>query len=198
MEHYIATEKQERKIEKFVLIFFTIYGIMMGYVGITKKWDAWIIVIIGFSLATAWALFIMRYKTYSMRALFTTLLIQLCFFLYALYSDNYVDIIPPFFIIGSVISMYAITDLVVIVNITQILLLVIFIVEGKQNMMMGDFHQALPQIANILIYIILLQVWVRQRNESAAKSMQIIQDMTKAERIKDDFWRISVMKYALL
>lgn len=187
MEHYIANEKQERKIEHFVLIFFTVYSFMMAYVGISQKWDAWVIIIIGLSLVTAWALFLMRYKTYAMRALFTTLLILLCFFLYAIYSKNFIDIIPPFFIIGAVISMYAITDLVVITNITQIFLLIIFIVEGKQNMQIDDFQQALPQIANILIYIILLQVWVRQRNESAAKSMQIIQDMTRAERSKDDF-----------
>ena len=54
-------------------------------------------------------------------------------------------------------------------------------------MQIDDFHQALPQIANIFIYIVLLQVWVRQRNESSAKSMQIIQDMARAERSKDDF-----------
>lgn len=187
MEHYIANEKQERKIEYLVLLFFTVYGFMMSYVGISKKWDAWFVVIIGLSLVIVWALFVMRYKTYSMRALFTTLLIQLCFFIYALYSDNYIDIIPPFFIIGAVISMYAITDLVVIANIIQIFLLVIFIAEGKQNMQVDDLNQALLQIANIFLYIVLLQVWVRQRNESAAKSMQIIQDMTKAERSKDDF-----------
>lgn len=187
MEHYIANEKQERKIEHFVLIFFTVYSFLMSYVGISHKWDAWVIIIIGLSLVTAWALFLMRYKTYAMRALFTTLLILLCFFLYAILSKDFINIIPPFFIIGAVISMYAITDLVVITNIVQIFLLVIFVVEGKQNMQIDDFHQALPQIANIFIYIVLLQVWVRQRNESSAKSMQIIQDMARAERSKDDF-----------
>ena len=187
MEHYIANEKQERKIEHFVLIFFTAYSFLMSYVGISHKWDAWVIIIIGLSLVTAWALFLMRYKTYAMRALFTTLLILLCFFLYAILSKDFINIIPPFFIIGAVISMYAITDLIVITNIVQIFLLVIFVVEGKQNMQIDDFHQALPQIANIFIYIVLLQVWVRQKNVSSAKSMQIIQDMARAERSKDDF-----------
>lgn len=187
MEYLIATEKQERAVERIALLFISIYDLQMIYAGTLKGWAIWAVMFVGLSLVSSWILYIRKYRSYTVRALICTLLMQICLILHYLHSTSFLNNIPTFMVIGAVVALYGITDLVVISNVVQIFLIILFLVTGRQTMGAEEFTNTIPQIGNILFYLVVIHLWVRKRSDINEASMDIIKDMTKAERSKDDF-----------
>lgn len=189
MEHNIENEKQQTGLERLVLLIYTVYSLNLCYAGYLKEWENWIITLMIMGLATSWFVHVSRYKSFSVRALVTTVFLSLTIFFDGIKTDNFLTVLPTFFVITCLIALYGFTELVLLAGANMSILVIrqVIIMATSQNVDQQELLQVIFQTGNVAIFIVILTVWMINRVKAGEKVQQIIEDQIAAERAKDDF-----------
>ncbi|HBI60006.1 MAG TPA: hypothetical protein DDY31_02140, partial [Lachnospiraceae bacterium] len=189
MEYFNQSKLSQRNMERFVVIFFSLYNINLCIGVIRQGWDAWIPSYMLLSVLTAWMVFVSRYKTFYVRATITTLLIQLSIILYATNMSDLHTAIPTFMVLTVLVALYGSTKLL------WLTLISLFFIIFYHGVIANTFQPAsketllnlLPQSGNILCLELILYVWIRKRNQNNEEMYKVIDALIDAEQSKDDF-----------
>lgn len=189
MEFFNQGKQNQRQVERFVLIFFSIYAINLSVSSIQNGWSLWIPWVIEGTSVAAWVSFLINYRHYRTRAAFTAVMIQLAVILYAAHVEDLLTVVPIFMFLTMLVAFFGITRLLWIVLASG--LFIVF----YHSVIAGTFvaaepetyYHLLPQLGNLLCMGIVFYVWLKHRDEANAKMSNIIEALMEAEHSKDDF-----------
>lgn len=189
MEYFNQSKQNQRNIERFVVIFFSLYCANLCISVIRQGWDGWIPSYMLLSALTSWVVFLSKYKTFYTRAAITTLLIQLSIILYATNISDLHTVIPTFMVLTVLVAFYGSSKLL------WFTLISLFFILFYHGVITNNFHLAsketllslLPQAGNILCLELILYLWIKRRGRDNEEMYKVIDALVDAEQSKDDF-----------
>ena len=189
MEYFNQSKQNQKNIERFVAIFFSLYSINLCISVIRQGQAAWIPLCLFISSLAAWVIFLSRYKTFRTRTAITALLIQLNIILYAAHTEDLHAIIPTFMVLTVLISFYGSAKLqcLTLISLFYILFYHGIVTNNFSIASKETLFNLLPQTGNILCLEFIIYIWIKKRNRDNAEMYQVIDALVEAEQSKDDF-----------
>ena len=77
MGNFVYTVDNQRKIEKFFLVIYTIINSFMISKAVEQKWGEWFIILVLIGLSVCWIISIGKYKDYVFRAKLSAVIFQI-------------------------------------------------------------------------------------------------------------------------
>jgi signal transduction histidine kinase/CheY-like chemotaxis protein len=185
----VQNKENQQGIERFVLFFYTLYSIILCRRAIARQWESWIPAVIIMALLVCWAVCLTEYKEFRLRAVLTSLVIQLTFFLYVANLKNIFTAIPIFLSILVLVAMYGLMEPLWISLGTALVILFYYgvVIHNFAQMTGEEKHSLVLQLANAACLIFVIFFWQKQRSKSAERMSGIIASLLDAEQSKDDF-----------
>ncbi len=189
MEKFTYEGSNQKRIEQFQLIIYTIYGLNMAISAIQQGEGEWISLFVLLMLGASWIIFAGQYKSYEFRARFTSIMMQLSIVLHAFYTDSILRVLPIYTLFVVLLGLYGLTD---IIWYTVISILVIFgyhrfVLDSLPWGNLYDVFTSLLQLANVLFLQYVVYVWTKRNSEGSRQLLQVIEELSELERSKDDF-----------
>ncbi|MCM1386513.1 MAG: ATP-binding protein [Bacillus sp. (in: Bacteria)] len=189
MEFFNQNKENQRTSERFVMILYSLYTLSLCVGAVKLKWDAWVPVVMMALLAAGWGIFLTKYRNIRLRAMITTVMMQLTVILYAAKTDNLSNAIPIFLSISVLIAIYGYSELLW-GTIVSLLFMIFYhcVVVDTVWAMPGEARAHLfYQLGNIFSVEFVLYVWLKFRKERNEQVHKIIEALMDAEQSKDDF-----------
>lgn len=143
-----------------------------------------------FLLMTSWIVFFSKSIEYKTRAIITAFLVQINICLYTITADVTLSgILLPFLALVVIVGIYGISTLIILslIPLAFIVIYNCFVVE-KINVFATEYvytHGIL--VYNSFFIILILYIWVKNRNINEQAIDDVIQELKDAEQAKDDF-----------
>lgn len=189
MEFLNQNKQNQRGIERFVLIIYSLISISLCVGAVQRGWESWIPLFFMVEIVTAWIIFARKYKNFKTRATYLSAFMQLTVALYAAHVDDMRAIAPTFMVLAVLVALFSITNLLFL-TIASAGFIIFYhaVISGTFNNISSDvFMDLIPQIGNIIILEYVLYVWLRNRNEINSQIYSVIDALMDAEQSKDDF-----------
>ncbi len=188
MEDLKGMKEEQRKIEGVVLVFYCIYNVGILKNSRSNGWESWELCIsIGWILSLI--VYLRKYRNYRFRAIFTSVMMQVGMIFYEmqvpdLFSDL-VNVIASTVLLG----MYGIPEIIGIAMFSTTFLF------GYHALFLGTIQLTtmsepavmLQRIASMYLAEYIEYFMVKKRREANERKSQIIEELVKTERTKDDF-----------
>lgn len=180
--------KNTRGAETFVQILLTVHYICMA-VGVLP-YSTTIFFSMLFLLMTSWIVFFSKSIEFRTRAVITAFLVQINICLYTITANSTLSgTLLPFLALVVIVGVYGISTLVILslIPLTFIVIYNCFVVE-KINVFSTEYiytHGIL--VTNTFFIVLILYIWVKNRNINEQAIGEVIKDLTDAEQAKDDF-----------
>lgn len=191
MDNTGGNARQENGIEKTVLMTFTLYVVTLMLLSIRLNWQYWIPLMLATCLIVAFGIHFSHYKTYSVRSMITTVLINLCVVVVGIHLQNFVVFLPMHFTLAVVVSLYGIpSNSTISVGSVLFVALELILTRGDElpaNLDISNTMAVVQQAGNIIIFEIAITVWLKNRFHSMQRTRSIIEALKQAEHSKDDF-----------
>ena len=100
----------QRKIERLVLLIFSVYDIAVFSVSVIAGWKVWVSALMLISLVMCWIIYAGQYKDYRFRAGFVAGMMQVLIFLFATSVKDMYKILP-FFALTIVAGLYGLVEI---------------------------------------------------------------------------------------
>lgn len=176
-------------IEKTVLVIFSLYSINTVYRLINHNWPIAVPILVVVLILVMWFFNIRDLFSYQKRVLINTNIIMICTVLFSLNSIKLVDAFSTFYIMITLLGLYGVIECMYITLgfSAAVVMVFYFLMEGKQFEISGDWRTIYYAAINLAVLHICLILWLKGRKKSIDRTVQTIQALKKAERIKDDF-----------
>ena len=189
MGFYNQNMQNQRSLERFVVILYSLYTINLCIGMIRQGKDLWILGVMTAMVVVSWIVFVSEYKTFRYRAALTSVLIQMMLILCAVGTDDLSGIIPTFMVSMVIVALYGQIKLLGIPMVS--LLFVIFyhgVITDTFTAWSGEtLILMLSQMGNIICLEVVLYVWLKNRDEATNQIYKIVDALMEAEQSKDDF-----------
>ena len=179
----------QKKIEIFLLIMYSIYtiGIIVNAGRISM--ENWVDMSLIAVVLSSWFLFICKYKTYQFRATYTSVMMQISLILYTFYEKDLRHALPVYIVFVVMVGLYGIASNIMLTTITTL------IVFGYHTFGIGSVNLESTQeivglfqrFSNVLFVQFLIYVWTKKNYEGSKALLEVIEELEKAESSKDDF-----------
>ncbi len=180
-------QQDQRRVERFVLIFFSIYAVNLMISSIQRGWPLWLAwAIMGTSVA-AWVSFLIHYRNFRTRAAFTAVMIEIAVILYAAHVEDLLSVMPTFMFLMLLVAFLGITKLLWTVPLSALFILFYHSVIAGTLTGPEIWNHLLPQLGNLVCMGIVLSVWLKRQGEANKRMSDIIEALVEAEHSKDDF-----------
>ena len=189
MEKFTYEGTNQKRIEQFQLIIYTIYGLNMAISAIQQRRGEWISLVVLLMLGASWIIFAGQYKSYEFRARFTSIMMQLSIILYAIYTDSILSVLPIYTLFVVLLGLYGLTDVIwySVISIFIIFGYHRFVLDSLPWSSVYDVFTSLLQVANVLFLQYVVYVWTKRNSEGSRQLLQVIEELSELERSKDDF-----------
>ena len=108
MEHLTYEGNNQRKIERFLLLIYTVYSPNMILVSVKQDWDSWVGFLLIGMLAGCWIVYVSKLKNYAYRAKLTAVMMQGSMVLYAIQLNDLPGVLPVFMAFAVFMGMFQI------------------------------------------------------------------------------------------
>jgi len=187
---FIQNQQNQRKIERFVLSFYTLYTVNLCMGNIRVEAGLWITVFMAAALFAAWTSYFGKYKTYHARAAFTTVMMQITIILCVISSkDDKLALLPTFMVMTILVAFYGFMDILWVTLLSAFFIIFYHgvITESLELAGREAIVLLLPQVGNIICLEWVLHTWLKNRNENNTQIYKMIEALIEAEQSKDDF-----------
>ncbi|MBE5873335.1 MAG: response regulator [Lachnospiraceae bacterium] len=189
MEKEYMTDGEQRRIERLIMIIYTMYSMAMIARTVSYGWNNWLNYVLLIGIASSWIVYVSRCKNYVFRAKFTTIMLEMSLLIYSHVAQELTGGIP--LIIAFVIFL-CLYERLEIVWITITFGCFMFIYHGAmlRTIPLSDFQDMLTllqQIANVAVVEVVAYIWVKRKNESDRRIQGVIKELKAAEHSKDEF-----------
>ena len=183
------TGNNPRKVERLILIIYSIYSASMIVMSAARGWESWIGFFLLAALAFSWIIYISRYKDHMVRARYIAAMTQVSLFLYAHQAEDIAGGLPIFIAFVVFLGLFECLDVIYITMFSATMLFFYHgvIAETIPWSTSRDVLLAAAQVGNVVTVEIAVWIWVKKRNESSAHMQKIIDDLQAAESSKDEF-----------
>ncbi len=189
MEKLTYAGNNQRTIESFLLVFYGIYDLVMIILSIRGEWASWITVLLLAGFMCSLIVHVGKYKDFSFRAKFTTIMMQSSLLLYATQIEDYTRFLPVFIVFVVALGSYGIAELIWMTAVSATFLFIYqgFVVQNIPFSTTGEVALALMQIGNIYLVEYIVYVWTRRNSEGSRQLLKAIKELEAIEDKKDDF-----------
>jgi len=143
-------QQDQRRVERFVLIFFSIYAVNLMISSIQRGWPLWLAwAIMGTSVA-AWVSFLIYYRNFRTRAAFTAVMIEIAVILYAAHVEDLLSVMPTFMFLMLLVAFLGITKLLWTVPLSALFILFYHSVIAGTLTGPEIWNHLLPQLGNLV------------------------------------------------
>lgn len=189
VEQYTYTGNNQKVIERFLIVIYSLYIITMVYIAEMQKWSEWVANVLVICLAATWIVIIGKYKTYQFRAVFAAVMMQISVILYAIHLEDFSRALPVFIVFTVFLGLYGFEKIIYITVFSSIL---IFAYDGliKNDFLFRSAPEtmsALSQLANILLVEYVVYIWTKRNSEGSRQLLEVIEELKVVESSKDDF-----------
>lgn len=189
MEKYTYEGTNQRRIEQFQLIIFSIYGINIVMSLLQMDRNIGLSCVVLLMLAIAWVVNAGQYKTYAFRVRITAAVMQVCIVVYATQIDNVLRVLPVFMLFVVLLGLYGLTDVIgysvlpaVLIFVYHAFVLKTIPLESSNEILIAVLH-----LANVFFLQYVVCVWTKQNSEGSRQFLKVIDELAEVEKTKDDF-----------
>lgn len=189
MENVTYTDSNQRKIERFILIIYSIYGLAIMSILAGEKMGGWIDFFLLLGLMSSWMVHISKHRTYFFRAMFTAIMMQASVFLYAIHVDEFTRVLPVFSAFIVFLSLYGLPKVIytTVVSITLIFCYHCIILNTMAGPSPDGRVSMVLQFGNMLLVEYVMYIWTKRNNEGSSQLLGAIEELKVAESSKNDF-----------
>ncbi len=180
---------EQRKVEKVVMVVYTMYIVAMMIRAVNYGWESWIGVFLIIGLGVCLAVCISKYRNYDFRAKMVAIMLESSLFLYTYaMGDLYVGL-PVQIAFIAFFGLYGILD---VVYITVFFSFALFFFHGViiDTLPWGTTQEILSivaQAANVAMVEAVVWIWIKTRIANDVRINEVIKELSMAERSKDEF-----------
>ncbi|MDE6607264.1 MAG: response regulator, partial [Lachnospiraceae bacterium] len=189
MGFYNQNMQNQRNLERFVVILYSLYTVNLCIGMVRNGKELWIPGVMMVMGTVSWIVFASEYKTFRFRAALTSVLIQLMLILRAAGTDDLPEVIPAFMVSMVIVALYGQIKLLGIPMLS--VLFVIFyhgVIADTFTAQSGEtLIPLISQMGNIICLEVVLYAWLKNRDETTDQIYKIVDALMEAEQSKDDF-----------
>lgn len=179
-----------RGMERFILIFYSLFSINIVIWSITGEAPVWVPVSIMLSLFAAWSVNMGNVRDFVFRALFISGCMQLTAVLYAVNKDNLISVSAIIISFAIFTGMFGVLDACRIYAWgTAFIFLYFFTTRLSTVGLKAELADsvALSQVFSIVAAEFVIYIWVKKRAVTADQMSKVISSLRMAEHSKNDF-----------
>ncbi len=189
MEKITYAGDNQRKIERFLLIIFTIYNLFLISEGAKQQWNNWVVYLMVAALSISWIMHIGKYKDYEFRAKLSAIMMQGSMVLYGIHTEEFADILPVFLAFVVFMGLYGVAK---IIGLSAVSILIIFVchavvIKSIPLSGAGEIISALLRMGNIFLLEFVVYMWTKRNAEGSRQLLGAIEELKNVEHRKDDF-----------
>ncbi|MBQ9119931.1 MAG: response regulator [Lachnospiraceae bacterium] len=178
-----------RNRERLVLTVYSIYVIAILFLMSHEQIPKMTFALIGIALASAWVQFFVRFRTYSFRVYFLTILLQVAAGVYSAFLGSLSQALPTYMAILVLLALYEMRGpiLLAFISITG---MAVFHVCGLHTIeinSVGDFIRVFFGLVPVYCTQYALDYLVKRQKGNQVRLQQTIEDLKNMEKSKDDF-----------
>ncbi|MGN0506684.1 MAG: ATP-binding protein [Lachnospiraceae bacterium] len=181
--------KNQRGIERIILIVYSAYTLAMSGVSMTMKWPGFVIPVIFFGLMLCWIAYLSEYKSYRFRAFLISGMTLMNFAIYAVFSKEFVGILSTFAALVILLGIFSVPEIVYL----EVLFAIFLVLYHGFIRHTIPFDTGVEKIRSMLHIISVFTVegvtyyLIKTQREMRQKLLEVIEDLTSAEQSKSDF-----------
>ena len=182
-------EKKQKRIERIVLCICTIYVIAMFIGSMLEGWSIYAKEITVLTALAGWIVYFLRYRNYTFRAKFISVMAWVDMIIFALHTDNFTAVLSVMTALIVLLAIFCIPQIIwpgALIS-TALLLYHGFI---ARTISVSSAHEAVTLLIQILsVYAVSLVMWIMMRNQkdTSGQLIENIRELEIAEQSKDDF-----------
>ena len=189
MEKVTYAGNNQRKIERFLLIIFTIYNLFLISEAAKQQWNNWVVYLLMLALSVSWIMYIGKYKDYVFRAKLSAIMMQGSLVLYGIHTEEFSDILPVFLAFVVFMGLYGVAK---IIGVSVVSILVIFIchavvLKSIPLSSVQEIISAALRLGNIFLLEYVVYIWTKRNAEGSRQLLGAIEELESVEHKKDDF-----------
>ena len=108
MEYMIYTQGVQEKIEKMVLMLYTLYGVGICIIDIRQGWSRWLTFFIAAIIVACWAVHLSHLKTYTVRACVISMLTHINVIILCCHTNNFSSMLVVILSLTVIMALYGI------------------------------------------------------------------------------------------
>lgn len=175
-------------IEKTVLLIFSLYSINTAYRLFAEKWPVVVPILVIMSLIAMWIFNVRQLFSFKNRAIISTYIIMATTAIFSVCAPEHEDSFSTFYIMITLIALYGVIECMYVTALISLIVMTFFIVFEKTIFNRNEgwltlYHATL----NLTVLHVCLMLWLKGRKKSINRTIQTIEALKRAERIKDDF-----------
>ena len=174
--------------ERYVLLIYCIYSVVMTAIVIESGWPAGLFAVFVGSFLTSLAVHLGQFRSYRFRAYLTTIMMQICIVLWSVAGASLSMTVSSLSVMVVMVGLYSIPEILyIVISATTILnLYYIFVIRVLKFSEIG-VSRMLLEIISIYFVEIVMYLLVKNRLENSELQTAVIASLSEAERCKDDF-----------
>ncbi len=189
MDRFTYEGENQRKIELFLLVVYTIYCCNMIFLSVSNDWEAWV----SLGLMCCWAfcciVTLAKFRSYEFRSKFVGMVVQVSLAIYAMNVDNILRVLPIFITFVVITGLYGFEKNL---SYTVISATFIFFYHGfvSETFSLASTSEAVSMMVQLItVYFVeyLVYMWTKRNREGSAKLMGTIAKLKELQNSKDDF-----------
>ena len=189
MGNFVYTVDNQRKIEKFFLVIYTIINSFMISKAVEQKWGEWFIILVLIGLSVCWIISIGKYKDYVFRAKLSAVIFQITVVMYAVCLDNLARALPVFMMSVVLLGLYGIEQIIFITAISSVFIFLYhsFIACTIPLDSIADIKDVIAQLVTVFFLEETMYTWTKRNREGSSQLLEVIKELKAVENSKDDF-----------
>ncbi len=189
MEDYTYKEANQKKIERFLLMVYTVSVAVMSWVLFTQVKSTFAGVMLLVLLFMDWLLIVGNWRNYQMRAIVGAILWETGLLIYAFHMDSVERVLPLFMTSVLLIGLFGIANIICITAVAGVLLLLghALILKTVSFATLEEQTSFLMETLNVFFLQFILYIWTKKNTAGSRQLELMIDELETVQSSKDDF-----------
>ena len=174
--------------ERYVLLIYCIYSIVMIGIVVENGWPAGLSAVFVVSFLTSLAVHLGQFRSFRFRAYLTVIMMQICIVLWSAAGATLSMTVSALSVMAVMVGLYSIPEIlyIVITATTVLNLYYVFLMEAV-NSFECRVSRMFLEIISVYFVEIVMYLLVKNRLENSEMQTRVIASLREAEQYKDDF-----------
>lgn len=189
MDKVTYNANNQRKIERFLLIIYTMYSVGMMLFFANHEKAGLINFLLLFLVMTDWLIHLASVNTYSFRVKISSVLMQISVVIYAVNTESLAQVYAVFATFIILLGLYGIQEIIFITTVSFILILGYhtFSLFAFASESANDVMSILLQSGNVILLEYIMYIWTKRNNDGSNRLVAAVEELEMAEESKNDF-----------
>ncbi len=189
MPEEILREKEEKRAERTVLLYYFVYSVVLTFFTLKNGWPVWLALFTDLGWAAGLFLHVRGLRSYLFRAFTVTCFMQMSVVFWSVYKASLSLAVPVFLMNMVILIYYEITEIVYVPVLTFIFMCIYHLLIAR-TVDFSDERSTMQTMLEILAVLFIENVIYllnKKRLEGEQRQKEILEELEETRRSKDDF-----------